>query len=155
MALGLLGAYAGGADVGIWFLMVCVTLTGIGMGCQTPSLMLTVQQSVAHRNVGVATSSQMLARTIGGAVGVSVLGAALNAVMGSALGSSRAGALALADPQKLIEPSVRASLMPADQELVLRAFGDGMHAVFFIALIVAVVSFFISYLLPRVVPPSA
>jgi EmrB/QacA subfamily drug resistance transporter len=150
MAVGLFLAYVAGAGIGVWYLMGCVTLIGIGMGCQTPSLMLTVQQSVEHRNIGVATSSQMLSRTIGGAVGVSVLGSALNGVMGSVLGGSLIGGQPVPDPQKLIEPSVRATLSPADQDLVLRAFGDGMQAIFLIALVVALASFTLSFFLLRV-----
>ena len=157
MTVGLLAAYAAGSGIGIWHLMVCVTLIGIGMGCQTPALMLTVQQSVEHRNIGVATSSQMLSRTIGGALGVSVLGAALNGVMGSVLSGSLIGPGPVTDPQKLLDPSLRATLAPADQDLVLRAFGDGMQSVFLIALIVALISFVLSSLLPRVAdrPASA
>jgi hypothetical protein len=45
---------------------------------------------------------------------------------------------------------VRATLAPAEQDLVLRAFGDGMQMVFLIALIVVFVSFTLSFLLPRV-----
>lgn len=150
MVLGLSAAFTAGPGAGIWYLMMCVTVIGIGMGCQTPSLMLTVQQSVEHRNIGVATSSQMLSRTIGGAVGVSVLGAALNGVMGSVLGGSLLSGRSLADPQKLLEPSVRATLAPAEQDLVLRSFGDGMHVVFLLALVVAITSFVLSFLLPPV-----
>ena len=150
MVLGLSLAYGAGAGIGVWYLMGCVTLIGIGMGCQTPSLMLTVQQSVEHKNIGVATSSQMLSRTIGGAVGVSVLGSALNGVMGSVLGGALIGGQSVSDPQKLLEPAVRATLAPDEQDLVLHAFGDGMQMVFLIALIVAIVSFTLSFLLPRV-----
>lgn len=155
MAAGLFTAFIAGAGIDVWYLLACVTLTGIGMGCQTPSLMLTVQQSVEHRDIGVATSSQMLSRTIGGAVGVSVLGAALNGVMGAALGGALMRGTTVSDPQKLIEPAVRSTLTPGDQQLVVRAFGDGMQVVFLIALAVAVVSFALSFLLPRVVSRSA
>ena len=155
MAAGLFLAYIAGAGIGVWYLMGCVTLIGIGMGCQTPSLMLTVQQSVEHGSIGVATSSQMLSRTIGGAVGVSVLGSALNGVMGSVLGGALIGGLPVSDPQKLIEPAVRATLAPSEQDLVLLAFGDGMQVVFLIALIVTLVSFTMSFLLPRVTGRSA
>jgi hypothetical protein len=97
----------------------------------------------------------MLSRTIGGAVGVSVLGSALNGVMGSVLGGALIGGLPVSDPQKLIEPAVRATLAPSEQDLVLLAFGDGMQVVFLIALIVALVSFTMSFLLPRVTGRSA
>jgi len=50
---------------------------------------------------------------------------------------------------------VRAALSPAEQDHVLRAFADGMHAVFLIAFIIALVSFTLSFLLPRVRGRSA
>jgi MFS family permease len=150
MSLGLFAASMAGGGAGIWYLIGCVVLIGIGMGCQTPALMLTVQHSVEHRHIGVATSSQMLSRTIGGAVGVSVLGAVLNGVMGAAVGGVLLRLDPGIDPQRLLEPAVRAALDPLDQQRVLAAFGEGMRVVFLMALAVALTSFALSFLLPRV-----
>jgi EmrB/QacA subfamily drug resistance transporter len=79
MAAGFVLALVPTDDATVGYLILCVTTIGIGMGCQTPSLMLSVQHSLEQANVGVATSTQMLARTIGGAVGVGVMGSVFNA----------------------------------------------------------------------------
>jgi len=52
---------------------IAALLIGIGMGTQTPALLAGVQNSVNPSEMGVATSTHMLARTIGGAIGVSMM----------------------------------------------------------------------------------
>jgi EmrB/QacA subfamily drug resistance transporter len=145
-------------DTSIGYLMLCVATVGTGMGCQTPSLMLTVQHSVEHRYLGVATSTQMLARTIGGAVGVSVMG---SAVTGSMIRDfealDREGGLAgfpamvralIVDPQKLLAGEVRALLSPGQLVTVLSVFTQALHAVFIIGLVTIIAGMLLSLLLP-------
>jgi MFS family permease len=50
---------------------------GIGMGLANTALLIAVQESVEHRERGVATASTMFFRTIGGAIAVGALGALL------------------------------------------------------------------------------
>ena len=50
---------------------------GVGLGAVNQNLVLAVQNSVAQRDVGAASSLAAFFRTMGGAVGVSALGAAL------------------------------------------------------------------------------
>jgi EmrB/QacA subfamily drug resistance transporter len=57
-------------------------LMGTGLGLALLSLLLAVQHSVARRDLGVATSLNMFARTMGGAVGVAVMGAIVAAGLG-------------------------------------------------------------------------
>jgi predicted MFS family arabinose efflux permease len=160
MTAGFLLAMMTWAGSPVWFLMLCVGLTGVGMGCQTPALMLTVQQCLEAQNIGVATSTQMLARTIGGAVGVSVMGAAVTGSMVSMirrleesglLASFPASARAhFAEPQKLLDAGLRPALTGTQLDLVLSAFVDALHSVFIIGVIVLVVSIALSFLLPRI-----
>ena len=158
MVLGFVLAMFTTYDTSLGYLILCVSTVGVGMGCQTPSLMLSVQHSLDPANVGVATSTQMLARTVGGAVGVGVMG---SAVTGSMLREFTAllqeGKLAgfpervrelASDPQKLLAPQVR-SLMDHDQLVtVLTAFTHAMHAVFLTGLVVIIAGALVSVLLP-------
>lgn len=50
-------------------------LIGTGMGTANTALLISVQESVTHRERGVATASTMFFRTIGGAITVGALGA--------------------------------------------------------------------------------
>ena len=158
MAAGFLLSLGTTYNSSIPFLMLCVATVGAGMGCQTPSLMLTVQQSVEHGYVGVATSTQMLARTIGGAVGVSVMGAAVTGSMIRDFASlERSGGLEgfpaavrhmIGDPQKLLGGEVRSLLGPDQLATVLTVFTQALHAVFLTGLVTIIAGLALSAALP-------
>jgi EmrB/QacA subfamily drug resistance transporter len=63
-------------------LFVDMGLMGVGLGLAMLSMLLAVQHSVARRDLGVATSLNTFARTMGGAVGVAIMGAIVAAGMG-------------------------------------------------------------------------
>jgi EmrB/QacA subfamily drug resistance transporter len=58
-----------------WRLYLDLGLMGIGMGMTMLSLLLAVQSAVPRTQLGVATSLGAFARSIGGAIGVAVMGA--------------------------------------------------------------------------------
>jgi predicted MFS family arabinose efflux permease len=60
-----------------------IALMGAGLGFSMLSLLLAVQHSVGRSQLGAATSLNMFSRSIGGAVGVSVMGAILAAGLGN------------------------------------------------------------------------
>lgn len=149
------------------FLALCVFILGAGIGCQTPALMLSVQHSIGQQNVGVATSTQMLSRTIGGAVGVAVMGAAMTSSMVRQVGEfDTQGKLSafppliremLSDPQKVLDSHVRALLSGDQLALIMAAFTRSLHAVFICGLAVIVLGLVLTMLLPRStlhMPPS-
>jgi hypothetical protein len=55
-------------------LYVDLGLMGLGMGTTMLSLLLALQSAVPRERLGVATSSGQFTRSIGGAIGVSVMG---------------------------------------------------------------------------------
>ncbi len=59
-----------------------IALMGAGLGFSMLSLLLVVQHSVDRSQLGLATSLNMFGRSIGGAVGVAVMGAILAAGLG-------------------------------------------------------------------------
>ena len=61
----------------IWSLRAYLTVMGMGMGMSMLSLVLAMQNVVSRRNLGVATSFGQFTRSIGGAVGVALLGAVI------------------------------------------------------------------------------
>jgi EmrB/QacA subfamily drug resistance transporter len=62
-----------------------IALMGAGLGFSMLALLLTVQHSVPRSQLGLATSLNMFGRSIGGAVGVSVMGAILAAGLGGSM----------------------------------------------------------------------
>lgn len=66
-------------------LMVALTLMGFGMGASIPAYLIAVQSSVARSNLGSATATVQFSRTIGGTLGVAVLGVILATSLPAAL----------------------------------------------------------------------
>ena len=56
-----------------------IIITGIGLGTIMPILGLSMQNSVPHRMVGMATSTNGFMRTMGGSVGLAIAGSSLSA----------------------------------------------------------------------------
>jgi EmrB/QacA subfamily drug resistance transporter len=73
---------------------VAMVVLGLGMGLTQQNLVLVLQNAVPIRHLGVATSSGQFARTIGGTVGVSVMGAILSAGLAGHAGSAHGQAVA-------------------------------------------------------------
>jgi EmrB/QacA subfamily drug resistance transporter len=65
----------------LWQMHVYLGLMGIGMGMTMLSLLLAVQGTVAREQLGVATSLGQFTRSIGGAIGVAVMGAVVAAAI--------------------------------------------------------------------------
>jgi EmrB/QacA subfamily drug resistance transporter len=98
--------------LGSGMLMAIMGLLGCGMGLSMLSLLLHVQRTVARAELGLATSLNQFSRSIGGALGVAVMGAILAAGMASR------GGLHLEGMQ-----GSRLLLDPASREALTRALG--------------------------------
>jgi EmrB/QacA subfamily drug resistance transporter len=131
---------------------------GVGMGFCMVTLTIAVQSSVARDKLGIATSTTVFFRSIGGAVGVAVMGAmmslnfqqALNTLMQNTQGPTAAELAQLAlHPERIVNPVSRASLSPEAIVLVQSSLNFALNRVFAIALIVAILAFFVTLLLPQ------
>jgi MFS family permease len=78
-----------------WSVNLSLGLLGVGMGMVSQILVLFAQDSVRQQDIGVATSSIAMFRTIGSVVGAAIFGAKLAAL--PALSPSDAGPYALAE----------------------------------------------------------
>ena len=76
VGLGLLGMID--ADTSLWLVGAFMVVLGLGLGAIQQNLVLAVQNSVPHSQVGAASSLVATFRTMGGAVGVALLGTALS-----------------------------------------------------------------------------
>ncbi len=59
-------------------LLMSMLIMGAGFGLTVPALLIAVQMLVERQSMGVATSTLQFARSIGGSIGVGVMGALLN-----------------------------------------------------------------------------
>ncbi|MET9891674.1 MDR family MFS transporter [Streptomyces sp. NPDC006465] len=118
-----------------------MAVLGAGMGCLMQVTMLVAQNSVEMKDMGVASSSTTLFRTLGSSFGVAIMGALFNHRVQDVM-SERAGAIG----SKLTEKSAQldaASLakLPAEaREAYQHAVSSGTHSAFLLGSVVAVLA---------------
>ena len=128
----------------LWQIGTAMALLGLGMGMMMQNLVLAVQNSVDVRDIGAASASIAFFRTLGGAMGVSVLGAVLaNGVRDhiaaglEALGPKAAAAAQSGGGTGTLDVKD----MPAPiREIVRAAYGDSTGHIFLIAAAFGVVA---------------
>ena len=128
-------------DTNFILVAIYMAVLGAGVGMLMQNLVLAVQNTLDVREIGSGTSSVAFFRTLGGAIGVSALGAVL---------ASRSTDLIASGLAKLgIDPSAMGtsgalpdlSTLPGPvREVVERAMGDSIADLFLIATPVALVS---------------
>ncbi len=107
------------SDTSLAALSFFMVLVGVGLGSIAPNLMVAVQNSVGARDLGAATAGVTFARSLGGALGVSVLGAYLASRV-STLVAERATDLAASAPDELST----AQLAEARERIASGGFDD-------------------------------
>jgi MFS family permease len=76
---------------------LCMLFSGIASGMQFPTSLVGTQNSVAQRDIGVATSTTNLFRSLGGAVGVALMSALLLALLQDSSFAQMAGSSMVAE----------------------------------------------------------
>src|SRR3954462_255985 len=120
---------------------IFMAVVGLGMGCLMQITMLGAQNSVEMKDMGVASSSTTLFRTLGSSFGVAIMGALFNhrvqdtmAERGGSLGSKVTEQSAQLDAKSLEK------LPDAVREAYQYAVSAGTHSAFLLGSIVAVVA---------------
>ncbi|MFF7457615.1 MDR family MFS transporter [Kitasatospora sp. NPDC008115] len=121
-----------------------MVVLGAGMGFLMQITMLVAQNSVELKDMGVASSTATLFRTIGGSFGVALFGALFNSrvteTMEERLGSAAgAGGSQGGDPAQLSPAALKALPEPV-QDAYHHAVANGMHTVFLWGAAVAVIA---------------
>ena len=115
-------------------LAVYMALVGIGLGATIQNLVLSVQNTVSGRQLGAATATVSFFRSLGGAIGVSVLGAILGS---SVTGHVRDGLARMHQPVDALAggggiPSP-ATLPPPVAHVVESSYGVAVGHIFAVA----------------------
>jgi EmrB/QacA subfamily drug resistance transporter len=134
-----------GADSSQSLMMVFAALMGIGMGFSIPPFLIAVQTTVERRHLGTATSTMQFSRSIGGTIGVSVMGAALSMRLASNLSASGLNPELVS---QLLEPSSNAQAV-LDEGLRF-AVANAINLVFLIAFVSAVIALVAVFFAPRI-----
>jgi EmrB/QacA subfamily drug resistance transporter len=155
--------------------VVNIIITGIGLGITMPLYTIAVQNAVPYNVLGVATSSTAFFRSIGGSVGLAVLGSVMNNRFALELTSKLpdpvkavipAGQLdaLVKNPQALMSPEAQAQLQglfgqmsPQASELFTQvmqtlreALGSALSQVFLFALFFVFIAFLINFFIKEI-----
>jgi len=133
----------------LWLIILIMLTLGVGMGMQTPGVLVTLQNAVDIAVMGVVTASQQLARRIGATIGVSLMGAVLTNIFVQGVVGVKSTALYAGlpdqiqsqfnEPTSLLTGDVR-GMLPVDLlEPLLGAFSNAITGIFCIGLAAALV----------------
>lgn len=133
----------------LW-LVTFLAMMGIGMGASVPAFLIAVQAAVRRRVLGAATSTVQFSRTMGGTIGVSVMGVVLSLSLTANLAAAGLDAAAV-DINALINPvAVEAGVAaPALTGAAVAALAGAVRNVFVVSLLAALMALAVSLLAPK------
>jgi EmrB/QacA subfamily drug resistance transporter len=144
-------------DTPLWHAMIYMALMGAGLGLCMQTLVISVQNALPPRDMGVATSSVTFFRSMGGTFGVAV---ALSILFGSLSSNIKTRAVAAHLPDSvtsrfghatsLNDTSVIKTLPPVVRRVVLDGFSDSMHTVFLTVAVLLVPAFLMTFFIREV-----
>jgi EmrB/QacA subfamily drug resistance transporter len=146
------------ASTNNWVLALYMFIFGVGMGLTMQVLVVAVQNSVSYEDLGVATSSSVFFRMIGGSFGTAVFGAIYAIVFTRTFAPTLAhvsrAVLRSFSPQS-IDPALLERLKSTAAGLAfytryIHAVTHAINVVFLVAVPISFVAFLLSFLLPEV-----
>ncbi|WP_436525543.1 MDR family MFS transporter [Actinoplanes sp. HUAS TT8] len=127
-------------DTPLWYVGIAMFLVGAGVGMSMQNLVLAVQNSVALRDIGAASSTIAFFRSLGGTIGVSVLGAVLARRVSDSITTQLAASGAPSSGSGSGISALNLSSLPESIQHVVRvAYGDATGHIFLISMFIAVV----------------
>jgi predicted MFS family arabinose efflux permease len=130
---------------------IAMIVLGVGIGMVMQVLVLAVQNSVEHRDLGAATSALNFFRSIGGTFGVAIYGAIFSARLTDELAARLPGQAGGLDPSTLANsPAAIRQLPPDVAEKVVAAIAAAVHTVFVAAVPLAVIGFVLTWVLREI-----
>ncbi|MFF9604681.1 MDR family MFS transporter [Streptomyces sp. NPDC014684] len=118
---------------------IYMAVLGAGMGCLMQITMLVAQNSVEMKDMGVASSSTTLFRTLGSSFGVAVMGALFNHKVQDVM-AEKAGALGskVTERSAQLDAASLAKLPAQAREAYQHAVSAGTHSAFLLGAVIAV-----------------
>jgi EmrB/QacA subfamily drug resistance transporter len=135
----------------LWLICGAMVLVGAGVGMSMQNLVLAIQNTVPLRELGAASGAVTFFRSLGGTVGVSVLGAVLagQVATGIAQGLTKAGIPASTAAASGSTLNIQA--LPEPIKVIVRAaYGDATGHIFLISAAIAAVGIVATLFLPRI-----
>lgn len=153
------------AATGAAYIFASFFIIGVGMGDVGLSTLLVVQSWLGSQHLGVATSSNQFARTLGGTVGVGICGSFIAmrlADLSAALEKSgvldrlphRVAEQGLGRIEALLQPEVQALMPPDLLHTIQSAVARGVTAVFWTVVAAALLCLVVCLLIPAARPSN-
>ena len=130
------------------YLMLSLAVMGAGMGLAVPAFLIAVQSSVQRAKLGTATATLQFSRSIGGTLGVSVMGVILTAQLAANLAAAGISA-ATVSLGALIDPGKHGAAATALDNTVRGALAGALDSVFVASFIAAAIALVVTLLTPR------
>jgi EmrB/QacA subfamily drug resistance transporter len=127
-----------------------MVVLGLGIGMIIQVMVLAVQNSVPHSDLGTATATESFTRSMGGAFGVAIYGAIFNNRLAFNLARLLPRGAGSVDPAQVQgSPQAIRALPPATRQAVLLALARSIHVVFLFAVPLAIAAFVVTWFLPE------
>ncbi len=144
------------AQTSLLFIIVAMVFIGTGLGFASSVFILSVQNAVPWNMRGVATATTQFFRTMGGTVGVAIMGTILNAQMAARFAPIYAQFAAaasrlpknIAPANVLLTPELRASLPLAFLTQLQDALSQSLFWVYGLMFVLALIGLGVMFLLP-------
>jgi MFS family permease len=127
-----------------WVLAAVLMLAGVGFGTASMPQLLSVQHSVDWQQRGIVTSGIQFFRTMGGAIGIGLLGMLFNVLAAPQMQKLRDMGVS---PTTIMDPRKRATLPEGARPIIFEMIGSGLTWVFLAMAIVAIIQVGVSFLM--------
>jgi EmrB/QacA subfamily drug resistance transporter len=142
-----------GPNTGRWTSAIYYIVLGLGMGFAMQMVSVISQNSVALKDMGVASSGRMFFQQIGGSLGVAALGSVFASQLTSSLAAAaRAthGALHISASGGQLDPTVIDKLPARFKDLLFPAIAHAVDHVFWWAVPAAAIAFVLAWFIKEV-----
>jgi len=133
-------------------LLFLMAICGIGFGYASTVFTIIAQSSVGHELRGSSTALNTFTRSLGQTIGVAVFGTWLNFNIDRLLARNPESGVSGEDINKLLNPQAGSSLSADVGESLRSSLAGGLHSLFILMGVIAVVSLVISWGLRTSVP---
>ncbi len=131
-----------------WTMVACSAVLGLGMGMVMQVITLATQNAVPRHQMGAATASVTLARSVGMTAGVAAFGTLMNLWLGARLGAGAAEG-----PQ--FDLAALAGAAPGERAELVAALSGALHLVFAGGAAMYALAFLTAWALPDTRLPTA
>jgi MFS family permease len=127
-----------------WVLAAVLVLAGVGFGSASMPQLLSVQHSVDWQQRGIVTSAIQFFRTMGGAIGIGLLGMLFNVLAAPQMQQLRNMGVS---PTTIMDPHKRATLPDQARPIIFEMIGSGLTWVFLAMAVIALLQIGASFLM--------